>query len=78
MAFYNQGGLVWDVKNGYTHRFPVSFTSKTLIVIPIDTNADSSPLIFGIDRLTLSSFYVTARRVSGITNLWFRYIAIGI
>ncbi|WP_205088581.1 hypothetical protein, partial [Veillonella magna] len=73
-----QGGIVFDVKNEYTHRLPVSFTSKALIVVPIDTNVDSSPLIFGVDRLTLSSFYVTARRVSGITNLWFRYIAIGI
>ncbi|WP_205088618.1 hypothetical protein, partial [Veillonella magna] len=33
-----QGGIVFDVKNEYTHRLPVSFTSKALIVVPIDTN----------------------------------------
>lgn len=69
-----QGGKHMDVTTNYTVRLPI--TCNTLLVaIPIDTNLENTPIIFGTDSYTKSSFNIGGRRVSGVTNLWFRYVA---
>ena len=63
-----------DVTTNYTVRLPIS-CNTLLVAIPIDTNLENTPIIFGTDSYTKTSFNIGGRRVSGVTNLWFRYVA---
>lgn len=70
-------GKSLDVSNPYTVTFPIQFAETPYVVIPIDTNLEQNPIIFGTDQYTKRGFRIAGRRVTGETNLWFRYIAIG-
>ena len=76
-GFTIQWGAVADVPTPYTGTFPTAFSTSPFAVIAMDFNLDSTPLIFGTDSYSPTSFKISGRRVTGITNLWFRYIAIG-
>lgn len=75
---HNQGGLTSSVNNPYINKFPISFKKTVFIVIPIDTNLESNPLIFGTHNYTLNGFTIAGTRIREKTLLWFRYIALGI
>lgn len=77
MCLSAQWGKAYDVSNPYEAVFPINFSNIPYVVIPIDTNTEKTPIIFGTDYYTKRGFKIAGRRVSGETNLWYRYIAIG-
>lgn len=72
-----QWGNVSDVPKKYTCTFPTAFSVSPFAVMAMDVNI-GNPLIFGIDTYSTTGFQIDGIRVNGTTNLWFRYIAIGV
>lgn len=77
-GFIIQWGIVLDVPSPYTCTFPTAFSVSPFAVIAMDNNIQSNPLIFGTDDYSTTGFKIAGRRVSVNSNLWFRYIAIGL
>lgn len=76
-GFTIQWGYQNDIQSNSTVTFPVSFNNATWCVIPIDINLENNPIIFGTNEYSKESFIIAGRRVTGVTNIWFKYIAIG-
>lgn len=76
-GFTIQWGFVYNVSSKYKVNFPTAFSVSPFAVIAIDTNIENDPIVFGIHEYSNASFVIAGRRISGITNIWFRYIAIG-
>lgn len=76
-GFTIQWGEASDVPRQYTCTFPTAFSVSPFAVMAMDVNM-GNPLIFGIDTYSTTGFQIDGLRVNGTTNLWFRYIAIGV
>lgn len=72
-----QWGVYIKVPSKYTFTYPTEFKSTSFVVIPIDLNVENNPIIFGVDNLTKNNATIAGRRTTEVTELWFRYIAIG-
>lgn len=76
-GFTIQWGVYIKVPSKYTFTYPIEFKSTSFVVIPIDLNVENNPIIFGVDNLTKNNATIAGRRVTEVTELWFKYIAIG-
>lgn len=76
-GFTIQWGLTANVNSGVFVQYPVAFRT-VFSVTGNDVNSDNDPLVLGFNADRTNGFSLYGRRVSGVTKLWARWIAIGI
>lgn len=76
-GFTIQWGYTENVSSGTYVNYPIAFRT-VFSVTGSDVNADNDPLVLGFRTDGNTRFRLFGRRISGMSSLWARWIALGI